>query len=171
MEKGEFLIMRIASGLMTKRWRSSVVIRGLGIAGAVLLVLLTSSPASATQSITVHPDISLTATVSDFNAGERQELTNLIQWSSDSYWIITVKSLDSDMGTSDDLTYTKPLSDMKWKLTGTSTWKTMTTSDATVKLGSPGSGSFYVDYKVLLSWASDRKGTYSATIQYTIAPN
>jgi len=145
--------------------------RRFGVACAALIVLLIGMPASAAQSITVHSDIFLTATVGDFNAGEKQELTNLVQWSSDSYWIVTVKSLDPDMGQSDDLSYTKPLSDFKWKLTGTSTWKTMTTADATVKLGSPGSGSFNVDYKVLLSWESDRKGTYSATIQYTIAPN
>lgn len=141
------------------------------IACAALLFLMNAGPANAAQSITVHSDIWLTTTSGDSNAGEKQELTNLIQWSSDTSWIITVKSLNSDMGQSDDLSYTKLLNDLKWKLTGLSSWKTMTTSDATVKLGSAGSGSFNVDYKVLLSWADDKKGTYSATIQYTISPN
>jgi len=143
----------------------------VGTGCAVLLFLMTAGRANAAQTITVHSDISLTATASDLNAGEKQELTNLIQWTSDSAWIITVMSLNADMGQSDDFSYTKSLSDMKWKLTGLSTWNSMTTTDATVKLGATGSGSFNVDYKVLLSWVNDKKGIYSATIQYTIAPN
>jgi hypothetical protein len=142
-----------------------------GVCCAALLFLMTAKGANAAQTITVHSNISLTATASDLSAGEMQELTNLIQWSSDTSWIITIKSLNADMGQSDDFSYTKLLSDLKWKLTGLPTWNTMTTSDATVKLGSTGSGSFNVDYKVLLSWANDKKGTYCATIQYTISPN
>jgi len=163
--------VKIASNNIVSSFALKHVSRVAGIVGAALLLLMTAGPTSAVQSITVHGDVSLTATASDFNAGEKQQLYNNIQWSSDTYWIITVKSLNADLGQSDDLSYTKPLSDLEWKLSGPASWKSMTTTDATVKLGSAGSGSFNVDYTVLLSWANDKKGNYSATIQYTIAPN
>ncbi len=136
-----------------------------------LFVLLTPSTVQAAQSITEHAPVNMTATASDFNAGEKVAPNNLIQWTSDIAWIITVKSLDSDLGQSNDFSYTKPLSDLKWKRSTWPFWLTMTTTDANVSAGSSGSGQFNVDYKVLLSWSADIPGSYGATIQYTISPN
>ncbi len=134
-----------------------------------LVVLLAPSTAHAAQSITEHDPVYMTATASDFNAGEKVALNNLIKWTSDVAWIITVKSLDNDLGSSGG--YTKPLSDLKWRRSTWPFWVTMTTTDADVGAGSPGSDQFNVDYKVLLSWALDIPGSYGATLQYTISPN
>ena len=129
-----------------------------------------TAPISAQQTITAHGDVNLTATAADFDAGEKISTNNTINWTSGVAWEVTVKSLDANLGQSDDMTYTKPLSDLQWKLSSGSIWASITTSDVTVQTGSPngGSGSFDVDYKFLLAWASDKPGSYGATLQYTI---
>jgi len=127
-------------------------------------------PAQAAQSITAHSGVSLNATAFDFDAGEKVSANNAIDWTSDVDWVVTVKSLNANLGQSDDLTYIKPLSDLLWKLSAGSSWTEVTTSDVTVQSGSVGggSGSFDVDYKFLLSWSLDKPGTYTTTLQYTI---
>jgi hypothetical protein len=134
----------------------------------VLSVLLTPSPSFAAQSVTAHSDISLTATHWDFIATQKVTMSHTVTWSSDSAWEITIKSLDADMGLSDDGQYTKPLSDLEWKTSPVGSWTTMTTTDATVKTGAAGSGDFDLDYKIWLSWSSDSAGTYGCTLQFTI---
>ncbi len=147
-------------------WRK---IRG----SAVLLTLLflMAVPTSAVETITVHSDVNLNATTTDLDAGEKVSSNNTINWTADVDWIVTVKSLDANLGQSDDLAYTKPLTDLQWKLSASGTFTTITTTDATVTSGvfGGGSGNFDVDYKLLLSWSSDRPGTYGATLQYTIS--
>ena len=140
---------------------------GLPVAGLFFLMFMTIS-SSAAQTITAHDDVSLTAATTDFNAGEKQSMNNTIDWTSDTDWTITVRSLDADLGQSDDLSYTKSLSDLQWKLSAGGSWVAMTTADVTVKTGVTGGGSFDVDYKFLLAWASDKPGTYSATLEFTI---
>ena len=132
--------------------------------------IIPGNPAEAAQTISAHSDVSLTATAADYNAGEKVSANNAIDWTSDADWVVTVTSLNANLGQSDDLIYMKSLSDLLWKLSAGSTWAAMTTSDVTVQTGSTGSGSgsFNVDYKFLLSWALDRPGTYTTTLQYTI---
>ncbi len=136
---------------------------------AVLSALLTASlRADAQFDVVVHSDVVLTATDSSFIAGECLSLNNAIAWNASANWEITVRSLNADLGQSNDGFYTKPLSDLQWKLSSQSSWNAMTTSDVQVTTGAAGSSSFDVDYRFLLSWALDRPGTYGATIQYTI---
>ncbi|MCH7496023.1 MAG: hypothetical protein IH825_08050 [Candidatus Marinimicrobia bacterium] len=108
---------------------------------------------------------------SNFDAGFRKSNNNPVNWSSDIDWIITIASLDINLGQSDDTSYTKPLSDLEWKTSPQPTWITMLTTDATVDTGTSGSGSIDIDYKFLLAWDTDRPGTYGATVRYTIASN
>ena len=135
------------------------------------LLFLLAVPASAVETITVHSDVNLNATTTDLDAGEKTSTNNTINWTADVDWIVTVKSLDANLGQSDDLAYTKPLSDLLWKLSSNPTWTTLTTTDATVTSGGVGggSGNFDVDYNFLLTWSNDRPGTYDATLQYTIS--
>ena len=132
--------------------------------------VLYTLPAEAAQSITAPSDIALNPGVADFNAGEKVSANNTIDWTSDVDWIVTVKSLNANLGPSDDLTYIKPLSDLLWKLSAGSSWTEVTTADVTVQTGpiGGGSGSFDMDFKFLLAWSLDKPGTYSTTLQFTI---
>jgi hypothetical protein len=124
--------------------------------------------AHAYVNVTVHGDISLTATEAAFTAGRMNSTGHPISYNCNENWTIYVRSLDPDLGLSDDGQYTKPLSDLRWKRSAASTYNIMTTTDAFVRSGSNNNGSFNVDYRFRLAWANDRKGTYGATIQYTI---
>lgn len=142
--------------------------RLLPAALALVLIAAAAIPALAQFDVTAHGDISLTATESHFFAGECLSQNNTINWSAAANWQVSVRSLDADLGLSDDGFYTKPLSDLQWKRSSLSSWNTMTTSDVQVMTGAAGSSSFDVDYRFLLSWSQDSAGAYGATIQYTI---
>jgi hypothetical protein len=135
-----------------------------------MLLLIAATPVSA-QSITAHSDVNLNALTTDLDAGEKVSSNNTIDWTSGVDWQVHIKSLDANLGQSDDLVYTKPLADLQWKLSSGGTWTAVTTSDVLViaDIAGGGSGSFDMDYKFLLSWANDRPGTYGATLQYTIS--
>ena len=137
----------------------------------LLPFILLINQSSAAETITAHSNVNLTATTTDFNAGEKVSANNSIDWWADNDWIVTVKSLDVNLGQSDDLSYTKLLSDLEWQLSVGGSWAAMTTTDVTVKTGTAGTNSFDVDYKFLLSWSADKPGSYGATIQYTISAN
>lgn len=142
--------------------------------GIVALSLALPREALAVVSITAHSDILLTATVADFDAGNKDSLSNTVTYQCDQgfLWRIRVRSLDANLGQSNDATYTKPLSDLRWKGGDQPTWIPMTTSYATVlgwRFQFSGTRTVDIDYRFLLSWANDKPGTYQATIQYTIS--
>jgi len=149
-------------------WRTWLCSLSLLLALTVGIALI-SAPAQAT-SITVHADISLTAEVADFDAGHKTTGPHLVSWTwtEGGSWKVTIQSLDADLGTSDDGTYTKPLSDLKWKRSVATTWNTMSMTPATVRTGTASSSYSNQDYRFLLSWFNDKPGSYGATIQYTI---
>jgi len=140
--------------------------------GIATLSLAFPHHALAAVQIIAHSDILLTATVADFDTGYKLSLGNsvLYQCDQDSTWQIGIRSLDANLGPSDDATYTKPLSDLYWKGGSQGSWIPMTTSYVTVLSGSssPGWWTVDIDYGFLLSWFNDKPGTYQATIQYTI---
>ena len=125
---------------------------------------------SAAQDVTAHSQINLTVADTDFNAGNKLSSGYTVNWTSGEDWEITIKSLDLNLGDSTDSNYTKPLSDLQWKLSTSETWNTMTTNEVTVNTGSQGNESVTIDYRVLLSWASDKPGSYGSTIEFKIKP-
>ncbi len=136
----------------------------------ILGFALVSNPAWAAQTITAHSNVNLSATVSDFNAGEKVSSNNTVDWTSDEDWRLEIRSLSSDLGDSDDLSYTKPLSDFLYKLSSSGSWTAITTTWTTVNTGTtpPFVGSWDFDYKFLLSWAIDKPGTYTAHLEFQI---
>lgn len=151
--------------MLVTAWHRMV---SFSLMGVLLSLFFTApSPVLAQQSVTAHSNISLTATEWDFLATQKVTMSHTITWSSDTAWEISIKSLDADLGTSDG--YTKPLSDLEWKTSPVGSWTTMTTTDACVKIGAAGSGEFDLDYKIWLSWSSDKPGTYGCTLQFTIS--
>lgn len=141
------------------------------IAVLITLLLMMALPVSAVETITAHGDVNLVANVTDFDAGEKISSDNTMNWTSDVDWVVTVKSLDANLGQDDGLDYTKSLGDLLWKLSLDSIWTAITTSDATVTsdVFGGGSGNFDMDYKFLLAWSLDLPGSYGATLQFTIS--
>ena len=136
----------------------------------ILGFALMHNVAWAAQTITAHSNVNLSATVADFNAGEKVSSNNTVDWTSDVDWRLDIRSLSSDLGDSDDLSFTKPLSDFLYKLSSSSSWVAITTTWATVNTGTvpPGTGSINFDYKFLLSWVMDKPGTYTANLEFQI---
>ncbi len=133
-----------------------------------LAFALLPSIANAQLDVTAHPDISLTANEAGYTSGSIVSGGNVVSYSSGVNWQITVLSLNPDLGLSTDGLYTKPLSDLRWKLSSSSTWNALTTSDVLVQTGAAGSDSISMDYEFLFAWAADRPGTYGTTVQFTI---
>lgn len=132
---------------------------------------LTRTPVFAVESITVN-DIALGVIgETEFDAGYALLQNHPISWESDVGWSITVRSLDADLGMSDEGPYTKSLSDLQWKLSSESVWIPMTQIDTEVYWSNgTGSGIIYIDIKVLLEWVADEPGSYHADLVFTIAP-
>jgi hypothetical protein len=64
----------------------------------------------------------------------------------------------------------KPVSDLVWSLTPTGTRTAMSTTAQTVTTGSPGLGSpgVSVYMRPIAHWATDKPGTYSMTVTFTL---
>ena len=110
-----------------------------------------------------------TAGENDFFAGQMLVRYHPVYWESDTPWIITVRSLDADLGMSDDGVYTKPLGDLQWKLSDERHWIEMRQDEEEVDSSSvTGSGAVTLDFRALLRWKQDRPGDYRATLRFTI---
>jgi hypothetical protein len=80
----------------------------------------------------------------------------------------------STISISGSTTGTKPIGDFQWQRQGTSTWTSLTASDATVEsrpfvfngLNDPWTST--VLFRALLSWTTDVPGTYPATIVFKL---
>ena len=134
-----------------------------------LAILLLSPTAWAGQSISVN-DINVgPATADDFVAGQIYIHAQPIFWQSDVPWRITVRSVNPNLGASDDGTYIKPLSDLMWKLSDDVTWTPVTQEEDEVDYGTDtGDGVIYVDFLLTLDWLKDIAGNYGAELVFTI---
>ena len=80
----------------------------------------------------------------------------------------------STISVSGSTTGTKPIGDFQWQRSGTSTWTSLTATDATVEsrqfvfngLNDPWTST--VLFRALLNWTSDPPGTYTATIVFKL---
>jgi len=141
---------------------------------AIALLLLAPTAARADQSITVN-NINLGIIgEEDFLAGYALAASQAIFWESDVPWRITVRSLDPDLGTSDDGSYIKPLEDLLWKVSDEETWIPMTREVEEIEWsggadeGAVGLGVIYLDFVARLDWESDIPGQYRARLVFTI---
>lgn len=139
---------------------------------AIWSVLVLPLPAHAAQAVVVQ-DINFgVVRKQDFNVGYSWLNRMPVWWESDTAWVITVESLDPNLGGSDDGSYTKSLDDLEFKLhkaTG-NRWITMLEQPQVLDEGTnTGSGTIYVDWRMLLSWTADRPGLYGTTLLFTIS--
>ncbi len=134
-----------------------------------LAVLLAARPALADQSISVSAINLGMAGEDDFYAGQIVVRYHPVYWESDIPWMITVRSLDADLGMSGDGSYIKPLADLQWKLSDENQWIAMRQDEEEVDSSSDtGSGAVTMDFRALLNWKRDRPGDYRATLRFTI---
>jgi hypothetical protein len=92
-----------------------------------------------------------------------------VYWQSDVPWIITVRSLDPDLGASHDGTYVKPLSDLMFRPSGEKNWRRMRQDAEEIASGTEtGEGTIYADFRVILKFQNDVPGRYRTTLIFTI---
>lgn len=60
----------------------------------------------------------------------------------------------------------KPIGDLEWRRAGTGTWTPMTQLDTAVLQGT-GNQDVTIYFRLLLSWARDPPGSYSAGLEFT----
>ncbi len=139
---------------------------------AIAGFLIGSPAAWAAQSITID-DINIgTVGEDEFFAGYAFIPSRAIFWESDTPWRITVRSLDPDLGMSDNGTYIKPLGDLHWKLSDEEIWLPITQENKEIEWGTKTGeglmGVVYVDFAVLLDWLKDVPGQYGTELVFTI---
>ena len=149
---------------LTARWRR------LLLALCVLCALpALVAPAYAGQGVTTYDLAFGEAGEREFQAGQVLRPREPLWWESDVPWRIMVEALDPYLGTSDDGSYVKPLGDLQFKLSEESQWTELRQQPQELKSSTQtGSGTFTVDWRVLLKLTHDRAGRYEATLRFTI---
>ncbi len=82
-------------------------------------------------------------------------------------WTVKVHAIESDMGTSDDGTYVKPLSDFSLRANGRP-YSSVTRFDQPLAGGDRGTHTLIIDYRILTEQESYKEGNYGLTLVYTI---
>ena len=104
----------------------------------------------------------------DFATGFIQEDGVLVlKAASNIPWAVKVHAIETDMGTSYDGSYTKPLTDFMLRANGGSFFS-VSTSDQVLASGTRGSYQLSVDYRVKVDRDSYKDGDYGLTLVYTI---
>lgn len=107
-------------------------------------------------------------TEADFAVGYIEECSALtLNAASNIPWTVKVHALESDMGTSDDGTYIKPLTDFSLRSNG-GPYSSITGCDRTLAGGDTGEHTLVIDYKVDTEKETHKGGDYGLTLVYTI---
>jgi hypothetical protein len=135
------------------------------------ICLIASRPVAAQQSITVNSINLGLISENEFSSGSTGINTFPIFWQSDSPWVISISSLDPDLGLSDNGNYRKPLSDFLWRPSDEQQWLPLTQSPQEIAWGKGGGkGVAYIDIKALLDITRDAPGEYRSVLVFTIGP-
>lgn len=107
-------------------------------------------------------------TEADFAVGYIEQPSALtLTAASNTSWTVKVHTLESDMGTSDDGIYTKPLTDFSLCANG-GPYSSITGFDQTLASGDAGKHTLVIDYKVATEEETHKDGDYGLTLVYTI---
>jgi hypothetical protein len=82
-------------------------------------------------------------------------------------WTVKVQAVESNMGTSTDGSYRKPLSDFHLRANG-GAYVTLSPFAQTLAAGTPGAQHLSIDYRVSVDPQTYRPGAYGVTLLYTI---
>jgi len=128
---------------------------------------IAGSAAGTDTSVTDRYDVD-TPSASDFAAGFIEDDGVLVlNAASNIPWAVKVHAIESDMGTSYDGNYTKPLSDFMLRANN-GNFFSISTSDQVLANGTRGSYLLSVDYRVKIDKDTYKDGDYGLTLVYTI---
>lgn len=82
-------------------------------------------------------------------------------------WVVTVRAMERDLGTSRDGLFTKPLHNFLLRANN-GIYFTLTNHDQIIIQGQPGIHPIEIDYKILFDQTKYREGDYGVTLVYTI---
>ncbi|MCI2425096.1 hypothetical protein LM599_03645 [Candidatus Acetothermia bacterium] len=82
-------------------------------------------------------------------------------------WVVKVRAMESDLGTSYDGTFTKPLHNFLLRA-NSGHYFTLANYDQIIIEGQPGVHPITIDYKILFDQVTHRAGNYGVTLVYTI---
>lgn len=117
---------------------------------------------SITPDSFTFPDV----TEADFDKGRiQQKKASKLLIKSNISWILSVCCVEPDLGTLGG--QVKPLSDLRWRLRGETSWIQISQISTEVMRGS-GRASRRMDFRVLLDWEDDGPGDYSITLIATV---
>ena len=105
----------------------------------------------------------------EFDRGELALEHQELQWEYAAPWRLTVESLDTSLGVSDDGRYAKNVSDLQFKPSRNAEWVPMTNLPQVIAIGESGRGTLLLDWRVLLDWRRDRPGRYRTRLRFTIS--
>ncbi|HEV8498206.1 MAG TPA: hypothetical protein VGQ56_15140 [Gemmatimonadaceae bacterium] len=149
-----------------------------GASGKCSPTVSMSSPATITNpallSFTVSPSstLSATATVTDMDVVDGMTTGSLatVTVQGNRTWTIAVRGNSALWSATAGGWTTKPVSDLHWSLTPSGVSTALSTTDATMLSGSPGSGTPSTDvyFRPVVHWLTDKPGTYTMGITFTI---
>jgi hypothetical protein len=126
------------------------------------LLQLTVSPTSSTY----------TAATTDMNVSTGLATPSVVTLSvkGNRAWTVQANGTSAFWTPSAGAWTSKPVSDLVWSLTPAGTRTAMSTTATTVTSGSPGSGSpgVSVYLRPIAHWTTDKPGTYSMTVTFTL---
>ena len=141
------------------------------VLAAIPALLALAPPARADQNVNAMPINAGLVGEQDFDTGYVVISRVPVFWQSDVPWRLTVTSLDPNLGVSRDAKVTKPLSDLQWRMSDAHAWQPMGQDPEELAWNNnTGSGTVYIDIKVLLNWLKDPPGEYHADLIFTIEP-
>jgi hypothetical protein len=76
-------------------------------------------------------------------------------------WELRIRAVDAGMGQG------KPVTDVLWRLAGTGPWTPLTVTEGAVLQGT-GDQNVALEFRVLLDWARDGPGAYSANFDFMV---
>jgi len=112
--------------------------------------------------------VSWTVTQANVDAGISDPVAVTLEVNSNRAWTFSVNGATT-WTVSGGANTAKVPADLRWALSSAVTGTAITTAPATVQSGSAGTTIVTIYFKTLLRWTSDRPGTYSMPITFSLA--
>jgi len=151
---------------MRTRKITYILLLNLMVAASLLLI---SPSANADQVISAGRVNFGVVGEAEFDAGYVLVPSVPVFWESEVPWRMTVRSLNPDLGVSENSRYVKSLSDLRWRLSDGQAWLPLRQDTEEVDWSTQtGSGVIYIDIVILLDWLKDAPGEYRTDVVFTI---
>jgi len=112
--------------------------------------------------------VSWSVTQANLDAGVSDAVAVTLEVNSNRAWTLSLNGATTWTVSGGGNT-TKASGDLSWALSSAVSGTVITTAPATVQSGSAGTTTVVIFFRTLLRWTSDRPGTYSMPISFTLA--